>query len=183
MSCHTFWMDSDLYFFFLFFFLFFSPAWSQYIYYLNHQCYNMHDIYAVLSNKHEPCFLLVWYLCTVSKKTELSIGESTPLTLPHSHNTRYYRLCPQSKTNKSKLQTVPIPTKFNYSHSCSGKINLQHVFVVTYWIVRLARNLFIISRPTHYSDLTPAPHPQNNKVTIKFNGSVDTPQLQYFALK
>ena len=34
---------------------------------------------AMLSNKRQPCFLLVWYLCTVSKKTELSIGESVSL--------------------------------------------------------------------------------------------------------
>lgn len=50
--------------------------------------------YTILNNKHQPCFLLVWYLCTVSKKTELSIGESVSLPLPHSRNTQYYRLYP-----------------------------------------------------------------------------------------
>lgn len=62
--------------------------------------------YTLLNNKHQPCFLLVWYLCTVSKKTELSIGESVSLPLPHSRNTQYYRLYPQSKqTNKATINS------------------------------------------------------------------------------
>ena len=108
VSSRTFWMDSDLlWVFFFFFFLLFSLHEANILLLLELQVlqHTWHK-YTILNNKHQPCFLLVWYLCTVSKKTELSIGESVSLPLPHSRNTQYYRLYPQSKqTNKATINS------------------------------------------------------------------------------